>query len=253
MNNQVPIVSIDIESTGLNTVTDRIVSLGIVKIHPDGRRVPSHKVFNPGFKMSDEVIAIHGISNEQAEAGEPFGVFAPVVAATIQGCDLIGYNLMNFDIPMLDQEFRRVGIVFDFTAHRIIDVGNIFKKKEARTLEAAVLFYTGAPMEGAHNSLVDATATVAVLDCQLQRYPDLMAMNRSELAAFSKMDDRIDLAGKIVRDKDGDAAYSFGAKTKGVKVKNDPGFAYWMLGKDFPDQTKDILRKILSEIDGGEK
>lgn len=240
-----PIVSIDIEATGLNVVTDRIVSLGMVKIFPDGRRVPTHKVFNPGITMSAEVIECHGITNDQAATCEPFGLYAPVAAAAMHECDLAGYNLMNFDLPMIDEEFRRAGIKFPFNEALIIDVGNIFKKKEARTLEAAVLFYTGTKMEDAHNALSDAQATVSVLDAHVRRYPDLMAMSRDELAAFSKFDDRIDLAGKLVKDKDGDPAYSFGQNTKGVKVRDNPGFGFWMLGKDFPEQTKEILRDIL--------
>lgn len=242
-----PTISLDVESTGTNVTTDRIVSLAMIKTFPDKTVVPWYGLFNPDVKMTDENIAIHGITNEQVADKDPFYKSAGIVFEFLHGCDLIGFNLYNFDLPIIDEELRRSGHRFDWTKARVIDVGNIFKKKEERSLEAAVLFYLNRKHEGAHNSLHDATATQEVLHGQLARYPDLSVMDVVQLSEFSLFEKRVDLAGKIVLDKDGEPSYSFGAKTKGVKVRNDLGFAYWILGKDFPEQTKEIIRGIIQK------
>lgn len=246
-----PIVFFDLETTGTDVAKDRIVSLAFEKYNKLGDFLTEqyYQIFNPGILMSDEVVACHGITNEEAQGHLPFRDSAKGVYDAIQGCDLCGYNLLNFDVPMLWEEFHRAGITWDLTGVRIIDAGNIFKKKEERKLSAAVKFYcAGKEHLYAHNAAGDTSATVAVLEGQLKRYDDLAKMSIGELAEFSRFDDRVDLAGKIVRDKDGDPSYAIG-KSKGKKVKDDLGFGYWMLDKDFSAQTKLVLEKIIREIE----
>ncbi len=251
-----PLVSLDVESTGTNSVRDRIVILAMVKLVPPSN--PGGEItleerefkFNPGFAMSDEVIAIHGITNEEAATFFPFSeAVGNDILRFIEGCDLLGYNLWNLDLPMLSEELDRVGLELSMAGREVVDAGNIFKKKEERTLTAAVRFYCGEEFDGAHNALFDSRATVMVLAGQARKYEDVGKMTIAEMAAYSLMEPRVDIAGKIGRAKDGDYIYNFGDKTKGQRVRDNLSMAEWMLSRDFPEDTKRHLRRILREIE----
>ncbi len=241
------IVCFDCECTGLDVAKDRVVTLALQRF--GGERVRD-TIFrcNPGVQMSDEVIAVHGITNEMCAEWPTFESQAPDIFDEINGHDLVTFNGLNFDVPILFEEFNRCGIEWSLDGIRIIDAGNVFKKKEERTLSAAVQFYLDRNHDGAHSADADVAATLDVLNAQLARYPDLSAMSIDELAAFSKFDDRIDLAGKIVKGKDGRPTYNIG-KARGVAVEDDPGFGRWILDKDFSANTKMVLRKIFEEIE----
>lgn len=241
-----PLCVFDIEGTGTDVAKDRIVTLAAMRIEPKSVVSRQWEV-NPGIQMSEEVIAVHGITNEMAAQWKPFEHHARDIARFINGSDLAGFNLVNYDIPLLWEELNRCGIEWSLEGVRIIDAGNIFKKKEERTLSAAVQFYLERNHDGAHEAQADVTATADVLDAQLLRYTDLRAMTLDELAVFSRFDDRIDLAGKIVRGKDGRPTYNIG-KVRGVAVEDDPGFADWMLCKDFSANTKSVIRTILRNL-----
>lgn len=241
-----PLVVFDIEATGLDIAKDRIVTLGIHKLGNDAAFEFEFKC-NPGVKMSDEVIAIHGIANEMCAVWPSFSQQAEEIFSIINSCDLAGYNLLNFDIPLLYEEFSRCDIDWNLDSIRIIDAGNIFKKKEERSLSAAVRFYLEREHASAHDALGDVEATLAVLNAQLARYADLCNMSLDELSAFSRFDDRIDLAGKIVRGADGRPIYNIG-KNRGTAVEDDIGFAQWMLRQSFSENTKSCLRGILNNL-----
>lgn len=245
-----PLVFIDIEGTGPDPAKDRIVSLSTIVIGPNNDTTAyagGTWMFNPGIKMSDEVIAIHGISNATAELETPFAESALAFSERLSGVDFAGFNLLNYDVPILWEEFHRAGITWDLAGVRIIDVGNIFKKKEERTLSAAVKFYFGREHTGAHSSSGDAMATAEVMAAQLSRYPELSEMSIEELSEYSQFGKRFDLAGKIIVDAEGFPVYNIG-KSKGVRVKDDQSFGWWMLGKDFSEQTKIVLREYLETI-----
>jgi DNA polymerase III subunit epsilon len=248
-----PLVIFDVESTGTDVAKDRIVSIHLKVFSGLGGDLMDtyETLINPEWTMTDEVIAIHGITNEMVATAPKFREVADTIYALVSDQDLAGFNHTNFDIPILWEEFYRCGIKWDLSGVSIIDAGNIFKKKEERSLAAAVQFYCNRKHESAHSAGGDVDATVAVLGAQLMRYQDLRGMSAETLAAFSRFDDRVDLAGKIVRDKDGDPCYNIGT-SKGVKVKNDLSFAYWMLSKDFPMQTKIVLETILESLRGQE-
>jgi DNA polymerase III subunit epsilon len=250
-----PLCFFDIEGTGLDTGKDRIVSLFIVKYMPAGPQTRMSGFFYPGFAMDPKVIAIHGITDEHVRGCPRFEDEAQKYFEFIDGCDLGGYNLLNYDIPMLAEEFYRAGLewrVQDDKGNplvRILDAGNIFKKKEERTLSGAVQFYCGREIEGAHSAEADTLATADVLAAQLVRYPDLSAMSIDQLAEFSRFEKRLDLAGKIGIDAEGDPIYNIGGPDRrGRKVKDDPGFAEWMLKKDFPRQTKHVVAEYLHSL-----
>lgn len=244
-----PLVFFDIESTGVDVAKDRIVSICFHRF-AEFRDIPNARttwasLFNPGIPIPPEATECHGITDEMVMFEPDFKDLAETVHAIVRGVDLAGYNLINFDIPLLWEELYRAGIEWDLAGVRVIDAGNIFKKKEERTLSAAVKFYCGHEHDSAHTADGDVAATVKVLGAQLARYPDLGAMDIDKLAEFSQFDKRADLAGKIVLNEAGDPVYNIG-KSKGVRVVDDPGFGIWMLGKDFSEQTKQLLRKLLN-------
>jgi DNA polymerase-3 subunit epsilon len=243
-----PLAIFDIESTGTDVVKDRIVTLAIdVVLDISHAGAPALFRFNPGVEMCAEAIAIHGIKNEMVKEWPSFKDNASSILEMLEGCDLAGFNLLNFDIPILWEELNRSGIQWDLTGVRVIDAGNIFKKKEDRTLSAAVKFYCGRDHGAAHDACGDVLETAAVIEAQLKRYADLSEMSIDQLSEFSLFEKRFDLAGKITLDKDGFPTYAFG-KSKGVRVADDPGFARWMMRNDFPTQTKIVLSNYLKSL-----
>ena len=236
------IVSLDIESTGVDPVHDRIIELGMVAYLPDGQRLPWSKRFNPEMPIPPAATEVHGITDEDVKDCPLFADFAGKVAKALAGNDLAGYNPWRMDLPMLDEELRRGGHKLDLIGVRVIDCYGIFQKKEPRKLEDAVRKYCGREHTGAHGALADATATLDVFLGQVGMYPELAEMGLEALAGYSRIAEYpyIDVAGKLYRDKDGDACYAFGPQ-RGKKVADEPGFGHWMLGKDFPESTREAL------------
>lgn len=247
-----PLCIFDIEGTGTDVGKDRIVSLFITKHLPGGVETRMGGFFNPGFPMDPKVIAIHGITDDMVRDAPRFEEKALMYFDFVKGCDLGGFNLLNYDVPLLAEEFYRAGINWLLQDDKgnplvnILDAGNIMKKKEERTLVAAYRFYCGKELVNAHSAEADTLATAEVLAAQLARYPDLGNMPFEEVAEFSRFNKRLDLAGKIGIDDDGDPVYNIGGPDRvGKKVKDNPGFAEWMLGKDFPRQTREVLALYL--------
>lgn len=255
----------DIEATGVDPVTDRIVSIALCKVTPADMLRPAQgsvagfecheakwfrKIVNPGIKMKPEVIRIHGITNEIAAKEPLFKEIAPAVHELIKGCDLGTYNGLRFDVTMLIEELARAGIEWDPTTVNIIDVANIFCKKHPRNLTACYKIYTGKEMKNAHTDTADVMATMEAFFGQLKVHPDLGEMTIEQLGEFSKMEGAVDLAGKLIRNEDGVVCFNIRPQL-GVPVADDPGFAAWMLGRDFPSNTKAWLRKIMDETPYG--
>jgi DNA polymerase-3 subunit epsilon len=234
-----PLLFFDIETTGLDPVKDRIISLAI-KDSEDGAR--DTWLFNPNIPIPPEATKVHGITDEMARKFPIFHHAASAIHRILSGCDLAGFNLIHFDIPFLWEEFYRAGIEWDLTGVQVIDAGNIFKRFEERTLSAAIKFYCGRVHEKAHDALGDVMATEAVLNAQIDRY-DLQFKSREELAALSRFDNRFDLAGLLVKEHDGTVCFNFG-KHKGKPVLHEKPYVQWMLSQDFPTQTKKMLREL---------
>lgn len=250
-----PLCIIDLETTGTDPATARIIEFGVLKIWPETPsgdcRSPGEwsERFNPQMPIPPEATAVHGIRDEDVAHKWPFSAFARRIHLGLQGCDLAGYNLTNYDVPLLWEEFYRAGIEWDLGDTRIIDVRTIWVKREPRTLTDAVYRFAGRSHDEAHGALEDAVATRDVLEGQLQQWTDIEP-SVDALAALSRYDDgppRIDLAGKLVRDQDGDAAWTIG-NFKGKKLRETQGFADWVLGKDFPANTKMAIRAELARI-----
>lgn len=250
MNLTRPLAVIDLETTGLDPVEDRIVSFAAVVLSPEGSRTEWEQTFNPGMPIPETATKIHGITDDDVKDKPLFAEHARRIWLALQGKDLAGFNLRSLDLPMLDEELRRCDYKLDLTGVALVDAFGIFAKKEPRDLATAVKKFCGREHEGSHGALADANATLDVLFGEMKAYPDVEAMTLAELTAFSRRDelDFVDLSGKLYRDSDGDLRYNFGQKTRHVKVRDDQGFADWVLRKNFPGSTQDALRAELDRL-----
>lgn len=257
-----PLVIFDLETTGLDLVKDRIIQISYIKVHPNGKEERGNELINPEKPIPEEVIALTGISNDDVKDKPTFKQIAQSLADMFVGSDFAGFNSNHFDIPLLAEEFLRAGIDFDFTKCRLIDAQTIFHKMERRNLAAAYKFYCGRKMEEdfeAHRADQDTEATYRVLMGELDMYAPganedenkVLNNDMDELASFSKTNNNIDFAGRIVwgekkdrygkpiLDKDGNPqlteVFNFG-KHKGIPVADvfhiDPGYYSWILTGD---------------------
>jgi len=241
-----PICFFDLEATGVSVTQDRIVEISILKVFPNGNRESKTWLVNPGMQMSDEVIAIHGISNEKVADEPSFKELAHRVLDMIKDSDLAGYNSNRYDIPLLAEEFLRAGIDFEMGKRVAIDVQNIFHKKEQRTLTAAYKFYCEKELLNAHSAEADTLATYEILKSQLDRYDDL-ENDMNTLSEFSNRFRAADFAGFIIFNDEDVECFSFG-KYKNQPVtdvlEKDPGYYGWIQNADFPLYTKKVLTAI---------
>ena len=246
LNLKNPIVFFDLETTGVNVATDRIVELCYLKISPNGKEVSKTMRINPERPIPAEATAIHGISDADVANCPTFKEVAQSLANEIEGCDLGGFNSNRFDIPLLAEEFLRAGVDIDMSRRKMIDVQVIFHKMEQRTLSAAYKFYCDGDLEDAHTAEADTRATYEVLKAQLDRYPDLKN-DMGVLADFSSHTKNADFAGRIIYNEKGQEVFNFG-KYKGRPVaevfKTDIGYYGWMMQGDFTLNTKNVVTKI---------
>ena len=269
-----PLIVFDLETTGLDLVNDRIIQISYIKVYPDGREERENIFINPGKPIPTEVTLLTGISDEDVANAPTFKQKAKELSEKFAGCDFAGFNSNRFDVPMLAEEFLRAGVDFDFSKCRLIDAQNIYHKMERRNLAAAYKFYCGRKMEDdfeAHRADQDTEATWRVLQGELDMYAPgkqeeaerSLNNDMDELAEFSKMNDFVDFAGRMVwrdmTDKDGNQlldatgkprrheVFNFG-KYKGWDVAEvlhkDPGYYSWMLACDFTYNTKQVLTRI---------
>ncbi|CAM4317364.1 3'-5' exonuclease [Zobellia nedashkovskayae] len=246
-----PICFFDLETTGTNVAKDRIVEISVLKVYPNGNKESKTWLVNPEMEIPEEVIAIHGISNEKVANEPTFKDLSRTIYAMIKDCDLGGFNSDRFDIPLLAEEMLRAELDFDMKSMVSIDVQTIFHKMEKRTLVAAYKFYCDKDLNDAHSAEADTLATYEVLLSQLDRYPDL-ENNVKKLAEFSTHRQFADFAGFLGYDEDGAEVFAFG-KHKGRKVldvlEKEPGYFGWILNADFPLYTKKVLTQVkLSQL-----
>jgi DNA polymerase-3 subunit epsilon len=243
-----PLAVFDIESNGANRKFDRIIDLAIVKILPNGEQESHLFRVNPERPIPAESIAIHGITDEDVKNCPPFKQVASQVADVLKDCDLGGYNISNFDIPLLCEEFIRAGIPFDTQSRRVIDSQRIFHKKVPRDLAAALAYYCGEMHLNSHDAMGDVGATIKVLEGQLKRYPDL-PRDMDALDAFCNPRDPtwVDKTGKF-KWAGGEAVINFGKK-QGQKLREiarmESSFLQWMVKSDFPRDTLEIVQNAL--------
>lgn len=244
-----PIIFFDLETTGTNITTDRIVELSYIKVFPDGSTEEKCRRINPGIPIPPASTAVHHITDEDVADAPTFRQLAKSINSIFEGCDIAGYNSNKFDVPLLMEEFQRAGINFDVADRKFIDVQNIFHKKEQRTLIAAYRFYCGKELENAHSSLSDTRATYEVLLGQLEKYDDL-ENDVDFLADYSRVGNALDFAARIVLDENKEPIFNFG-KHKGKKVievfRSEPSFYSWMMQGEFAKNTKDVVTRLFAQ------
>ena len=245
-----PLAFFDLETTGVTVGADRIVEIAILKVHPEGKKeIKTYRV-NPEVAIPEEVSAIHGITNTDVANEPTFEQLAPNLYLFLNDCDLAGFNSNKFDIPMLVEEFYRVGYDFDVMNRKWVDVQNIFHKMEQRTLVAAYKFYCQKELTDAHSAESDIKATYEVLLAQLDKYDEL-ENNVEFLHDFSRRGNHADLTGRLAYDSQKEVVFNFG-KHKGKRVKDvlveEPSYYSWMMKGDFSQTTKSILKSIRNEM-----
>jgi len=217
-----------------------------LKVSPDGNEETKTMRINPEMPIPQQATEVHGITDEDVKNEPTFNTVAKDIAKFIEGCDLGGYNSNKFDIPLLAEEFLRVGVDVDLKKHRFIDVQVIFHKMEQRTLSAAYKFYCQKNLDDAHSAEADTKATYEILKAQIDRYSELQN-DMEELSKFSSHNKNVDFAGRIVYDENGEEVFNFG-KYKGQSVESvlekDQGYFGWILNSDFPLYTKKVLTAI---------
>lgn len=266
LNLKRPLIVFDLETTGLDLVNDRIIQISYIKVFPDGKEDRENLFVNPQKPIPQEVQVLTHIAQSDVEGAPTFKELAPRLAETFRGCDFCGFNSNKFDVPMLSEEFSRAQLPFDFSESLLVDAQNIFHKMERRNLAAAYKFYTGHKMEDdfqSHRADQDAEATLRVLKGQLDMYAPgvqdeadrVLNNDIKELAEFSKMNDNVDFAGRIIWKEFTDAegkvcrreVFNFGqhrGEAVADVVRNDPGFISWMLSRDFTYDTKNVVNRI---------
>ncbi|TFF39762.1 3'-5' exonuclease [Mucilaginibacter psychrotolerans] len=259
LNLKRPLAFFDLETTGTNIGTDRIVEISVIKLNPEGSEEVMTWRIHPGIPIPLESSIVHGIYDEHVKDEKRFHELGVEIAAFIGDSDLAGYNSNKFDIPMLMEEFLRAGILFDLENRYFVDVQNIFHQMEQRTLRAAYKFYCDKDIINAHSAEADTRATMEVLLAQVERYVDTeyedKKGNRSkpvtgdveELHKFTNLSRPVDFAGRMVYNEEGEELINFG-KHKGKKVEDvlnvEPSYYSWMMQGDFPLYTKRKLEGI---------
>lgn len=255
-----PLCFFDLEATGLNVVRDRIVQIAIVKFNPDGSEEEYNQLINPGIPMSEEAMNVHGITPQMLRNKPTFAQVAEEIHEFIGKADMAGYNSNNYDIPMLLEEFNRVGIDWDLENRHIIDAARIFYKMEPRTLAAALKFYAGKEIVNAHDALADVRATIDVLRGQLNHYAETdytdangnrterpVANDMRKLHEFTNDSQHVDVTRRLKYDDKGRMVFNFG-KYNGRLVEDvlrrEPHYADWILNKDFSVQVKRAIEKV---------
>ena len=246
LNLKNPIVFFDLETTGINVSSDRIVEITYLKVEPNGNKTSKTLRINPQMHIPEQASAVHGIYDQDVADCPAFRQVAASIAKDIEGCDLAGYNSINFDIPLLVEEFLRADVDIDLKKRKFVDVMVIFYKQEPRNLSAAYKFYCGKDLSNAHSSEADTMATLEILEAQLCRYGDL-ENTIDFLSEYSSHNKNVDYAGRIIYDDKKREIFNFG-KYKGMLVvdvfQRDPSYYQWMMNGDFPLYTKKVITRL---------
>ncbi|MDX1629923.1 MAG: 3'-5' exonuclease [Fulvivirga sp.] len=253
-----PLTFFDLETTGTNIVKDRIVEISVVKVMPNGETIVKTNRVNPTVKIPHEVSLIHGIYDEDVKDCPTFRNIAKSFAKFLEGSDLAGFNILKFDVPMLVEEFLRAGIEFDVSKRKLVDAQKIFHLMEKRTLSAAYQFYCNKELKDAHSAEADTKATLEVLEAQVDRYEGKIVVDNlgnklgvveNDMESLHKLtqSNMVDLAGRIVYNKEGEEVFNFGKhrnKPVALVFKKDPSYYDWMMNGEFPQNTKQVITEI---------
>ncbi|MBS1490592.1 MAG: 3'-5' exonuclease [Bacteroidetes bacterium] len=255
---KIPLCFFDLEATGINISRDRIIEIAVIKVMPNGETIHKTNLINPTIPIPAESTAIHGIKDADVKNKPTFKEVAKDYARFMEGCDLAGFNILKFDVPMLVEEFLRADVEFDYHRKKIIDSQRIFHLMEKRNLASAYRFYCQKEMTNAHSAEYDTQTTMEVLMSQIEKYDghtvtdaleNKIGVIRNDMESLSKLvsDDLVDLAGRMIKNQKGDIIFNFGKhKNKMVNqvFKEEPAYYDWMMNGDFPLDTKRKLTEL---------
>jgi DNA polymerase-3 subunit epsilon len=246
-----PLVVFDLETTGTDPAQDRIVEIAALRVTPDGEREPKRRRINPERAIPAAATAVHGISDADVRDEPTFRMIARSLLDWLSGADLAGFNLLRFDVPLLDREFRDCGLDLELAERNVVDAMTIFHRKEPRDLTAAVRFYLGRDHAGAHAADADVEATYAVLEAQLERYDDLpRTVEELHRWTVSGRGEAVDRGGKFVW-QEREVLFAFGkfqGQTLRKVVVEAPDYLRWILDSDFPDDAKQLVEGALRGV-----
>ncbi len=264
LNLSKPLAFFDLETTGTHITHDRIVEIAIIKVMPNGDRLPLVKRINPERAIPKEASLIHGIYDKDVKDAPTFKVVAKEITNFFQGCDLAGFNVWRFDIPILVESFLRAGVGFKVKHRKVVDAQKIFHLMEKRNLTAAYQFYCHKKLTNAHSALADTEATVAVLEAQIVHYENqpvtdsigqelgVIKNDMEQLHALTAAAPTLDFAGRLTYNAQGAAVFNFG-KHKGKAIiqvlQQEPTYYDWMMKGDFALDTKRKLTQIRLQIE----
>lgn len=261
LNLKRPLAFFDLETTGISITQDRIVELSVIKLDIDGTETVKTTKVNPTIPIPTESSLIHGIYDEDVKDAPTFKQIAKSLDDFLEGCDLGGYNLAKFDVPLLVEEFLRIGIDFKVEGRNIVDAQKIFYLMQPRTLSAAYKFFCGKELDNAHSAEADTRATMEVLIGQVEKYEGVKIKDKdgneiepvkNDMTVLHQlsMGNLADLAGRLAYNSEGEVVYNFGKHNK-KPVKEvfdeEPSYYNWIMKGDFPLQTKNVLTKLKLE------
>lgn len=239
----------DLETTGLDMKNDRIIELAFIKWTPHGDVLERERRFNPGMPIPPEATAVHGISDADVEHEIPFCRTAKSLVDMLEGCDLAGFNVRRFDIPMLVYEFKRCDVDFSIDGRRVVDMQNIFHREERRDLSAAARFYLGREHEEAHTALGDIRTSAGVLAAQLERYSHLpREMDGLHAYCEEYSPTRTEVDRWFGPEADGRPFRRGKHKGKAIATvaAESPDYLQWMLGAD--DMDEEVLAIVRAAL-----
>ena len=244
-----PIVFFDLETTGVDVSKDRIVEIAVTKMDNNGIIESKTMKLNPTIPIPNASSEIHRIFDKDVVGCPTFKQISKSLLEFFEGCDIGGYNIKDYDVPLLANEFARCGLLFEIKTRQVLDVYRIVKKINSSSLSKMYEKYTGKILENAHSAEADNFATFEVMKAMIEQHPEL-PNNVDSLTNYIGYDaSEFDPGRKFRWDVEGNLTWNF-TKSKGNRVTSDKGLINWFFAQDFVgENSKMMLREYLKRID----
>lgn len=241
-----PLVFLDCESTGLDVHSDRIVEIALIKLHPDGNREEWQHLVHPGRAIPEAATAVHGIDDSKVADEPSFAEIAPQLRAFLGRCDLCGFGIRRFDLPLLEQEFRRCGQEVFFQDRAVVDLMELYHRLWPRNLSGAVRDYLDTRHEHAHSAVHDADICIDLLQAMLKQH-ELLPRRVRDLEQWLQTAHAT--TTHLIAYHDGKPHFTFGRHRQRALAdvaKDDPAYLRWIMAEPFPEALKQQVRAALT-------